>query len=494
MLKLKNTYVFYFVIISYILLNAYVLLYAKNMFYVFNMLPLAILVVLLAIFDIEKIMYLMVFSTPLAITLKELGYNEGVNLSLPTEPLMIGVTILYFLNQLHTSVLDKQILKHPITKIILLQLTWIFITTLTSELPVISIKFFLSRIWFVVSCYFICTQLFKKNQTILKHILYYSIALAIVAIITTVKHSAYSFDEKIADWIVSPFYNDHTAYGAALAMYIPVVCGVLFMNNVSKILKIVCAILLIIFIGSIIISYARAGWLSLTVALFVLITLLLKIKFRTILITIGVSLALFFSFQTEILMILGRNNTDSDGDFAANVESMSNITTDASNLERLNRWSCALQMFEEKPVLGFGPGTYQFLYAPYQKSSLKTIISTNFGDKGNAHSEYLGPLSEQGLIGAIIVIILVFASMFLGYRLVYTVKDKSLKILTITLVMGLSTYFVHGFLNNFLDTDKASVPFWGFLAALVCIDVFHKSTNISTTTFSENNLKTNNDE
>jgi hypothetical protein len=41
--------------------------------------------------------------------------------------------------------------------------------------------------------------------------------------------------------------------------------------------------------------------------------------------------------------------------------------------------------------------------------------------------------------------------------------------------MGISTYFVHGFLNNFLDTDKASVPFWGFLAMLVCIDVYHKN-------------------
>jgi putative inorganic carbon (HCO3(-)) transporter len=163
-------------------------------------------------------------------------------------------------------------------------------------------------------------------------------------------------------------------------------------------------------------------------------------------------------------MILGRNNTDSDGDITANIESMSNISTDASNLERLNRWSCALQMFEEKPVVGFGPGTYQFLYAPFQKSSQKTIISTNFGDKGNAHSEYLGPLSEQGLIGALIVVALVFAVMFLGYRLVYSVKDKSLKILTITVLMGMSTYFVHGFLNNFLDTDKASVPFLGLFS------------------------------
>jgi O-antigen ligase len=438
------------------------------------MLPLIILIVLLAIFSIEKIMYLMVFSTPLAITLKELGLTEGVNLSLPSEPLMIGVTMIYFLNELSNQVTDKRILRHPITIIIFIQMGWMLITTLTSELPIISTKFLLSRIWFLTSCYFICTELFKKQKAIFYHLLLYSIALAIVAIITTVKHASYAFDEKIADWIVSPFYNDHTAYGAALAMYIPVMFGILFMKNISFYLKIVCFGLLLIFLTSIIISYARAGWLSLAVSLGVLLTLALKIKFRTLLFSLIGGIIVFLSFQTEILMVLGRNNTDSDGDFMANVESMTNISTDVSNVERLNRWSCALRMFEEKPVFGFGPGTYQFLYAPFQKSSMKTVISTNFGDKGNAHSEYLGPLSEQGLIGALIVFALVLAVMFLGYRLVYTLKDKSLKILSITLLMGMSTYFVHGFLNNFLDTDKASVPFWGFLAMLVCIDVYYR--------------------
>ena len=478
MIKLKNTYVFYFVIISYILINAYVLLFAKDMFYLFNLLPFAILIILLAVFDIEKIMYIMVFSTPLAISLKELGYNEGLNLSLPAEPLMIGITLIYFLNELSTGVTDKRILKHPITIIIFIQLLWIFITMLSSELPVISIKFILSRLWFLTSCYFICTELFKKKKAILYHLLFYAVALAIVAIITTVKHASYAFDEKIADWIVSPFYNDHTAYGAALAMYIPVMCGILFMKNVSKLVKMLCFGLLVIFIISIIISFARAGWLSLVVSLAVLASLLLKIKFRTILFTIIGAVVIFLSFQAEVLMILGRNNTDSDGDITANIESMSNISTDASNLERLNRWSCALQMFEERPVLGFGPGTYQFLYAPFQKSSQKTIISTNFGDKGNAHSEYLGPLCEQGLLGALIVVALVLAVMFLGYRLVYTVKDKSMRVLTIAVLMGMSTYFVHGFLNNFLDTDKASVPFWGFLAILVCIDVYYKDEHV----------------
>ena len=41
-------------------------------------------------------------------------------------------------------------------------------------------------------------------------------------------------------------------------------------------------------------------------------------------------------------------------------------------------------------------------------------------------------------------------------------------------ITGLVTYYLHGILNNFLDTDKASVPFWGFTALLVAIDVYYR--------------------
>jgi putative inorganic carbon (HCO3(-)) transporter len=226
------------------------------------------------------------------------------------------------------------------------------------------------------------------------------------------------------------------------------------------------------FLVAIVISYARAGWMSLAIALSIYVTLFLKIRFRTLVMTFGTGAILFMAFQTEIVMALSKNSTDSEGDFQSNIESMSNITTDASNLERLNRWSCALRMWEDKPVLGWGPGTYMFKYAPYQLSHQLTIISTNFGTNGNAHSEYLGPLAEQGLPGLLIVIVLLFYCTSLGYKLVYSLQNHDDRILATGIFLGLMTYFVHGFLNNFLDTDKLSLPFWAFLAALVCFDIF----------------------
>ena len=154
---------------------------------------------------------------------------------------------------------------------------------------------------------------------------------------------------------------------------------------------------------------------------------------------------------------------------------MTNIASDASNLERINRWESALRMFEKKPVFGFGPGTYMFQYAPYQMSYEKTIISTNAGDGGNAHSEYIGALAEQGVMGTLSYMLIVIITLYTALTLLNKLKSKELKRLVLALTLGLITYYIHGFLNNFLDTDKISALFWGYMAAIVAIEIYHKN-------------------
>jgi putative inorganic carbon (hco3(-)) transporter len=464
--------------LAYILGNAYIMVYKRGYFYPYNLLPVALFIVYAAIFHLQQLVFFLAFFTPLAVSLKELGLTEGPDLSLPTEPVMFGIMLVYILVHFQKTLTDKKFLNHPITILIGVQLLWMFITTCTSTDFIISFKYLVSRLWFIFSCYIIIPHLFQNKKNIIKFVFAYAAALAIVVCYTTIMHARFNFDEKIADWIVSPFYNDHTAYGAVLAMLIPVMISFLFLKSMPKYLKIISFGLFCLFMMAIIISFARAGWLSLGVALGILATLFLKIKFRTLVITFATAGILFFSFQSEIVMALSKNDTDAKGGFANNIESMSNISTDASNLERLNRWSCAIRMWEDKPWLGWGPGTYMFKYAPYQLSRDLTIISTNFGTNGNAHSEYLGPLSEQGILGLIIVIVLLFYSTALGYRLVYSLEDREDRILCIGLFLGLMTYFVHGFLNNFLDTDKLSLPFWAFLAALVCFDIYYPKKTI----------------
>ncbi len=459
----------------YILGLVFVLLRYKSFFIPYSLVPLAVALLFVAFFSFDTFVFSIVFFTPLAVTIKELGVNSDVDLSLPTEPFMAAVLLLIPIYQLYTKFISHKVLSHPVTRIIFLQLLWMGITSVTSEMPIVSLKYLIARLWFICSAYFMMTYLFnKKDGNVFKYLWLYIIPLTGVAIWITIQHAAYNFDEHVADWIPSPFYNDHTAYAAALAMYIPPLIGFLVLKRFTYLQRLVTIFCLVVISAATVLSFTRGAWVGLAGAAGVLVFLMLKVKFRTLVVT-GLSMvAIFLVFQTQILIFLGQNSTASGQDASQNLESITNIKTDDSNLERLNRWSCAIKMWQERPLMGWGPGTYMFQYAPFQKASEKSLISTNAGDNGNAHSEYLGPLSEQGVLGAVLMLALLFAVYNMGFRTVYNAKDKSQKILAIIILLGLTTYFVHGFLNNFLDTDKLSIPFWGFIAALVVLDLKQK--------------------
>ena len=185
-------------------------------------------------------------------------------------------------------------------------------------------------------------------------------------------------------------------------------------------------------------------------------------------------IAAFFIFKSDIQYVLEKNKQDSSANFVEHIQSIYNISSDASNLERINRWQSAFRMFGERPLVGWGPGTYQFIYAPFQRSKERTIISTNAGDMGNAHSEYIGPMAEQGVFGLVSILWIGIVVIITGIRVYKKARNHEVKLYSLVSVLALVTYFIHGFLNNFLDTDKASVPFWGFIAMIVALDIYYK--------------------
>jgi O-antigen ligase len=273
---------------------------------------------------------------------------------------------------------------------------------------------------------------------------------------------------------MSPYYNDHTAYGAAIALLLPLQIGFFFFPNKPHYTKLINVVSLgLLFIGFYF-SYCRAAWISIIIVALIFIILKLRIKLSWVVLGMGLITFVFFSFSDEILYKMQRNSQDSSNDFMEHILSISNISTDASNVERLNRWVSAFGMIEERPWLGWGPGTYQFIYASYQKPKYRTIISTNFGDGGNAHSEYIGPTAETGFIGGATVLAIMILILYTGITTYISAKRKELKIITLSATLALISYYIHGIMNNFLDTDKLSLPFWACVTIIVVADIIHK--------------------
>lgn len=440
-------------------------------FFWLGIIPVALIIVYLAMFKLDLLLLITAFLTPLSVNLEKIGLGFG--LILPTEPILFGILLIVLLKTFYEGLHDNTIMRSPVFWIILLQLIWILFTTITSSMPLVSLKAFTARMWFVVPFFFLAFYLFKDEKNIRRYFWLYVFGMAAVVIYTIMHHAQFNFGKQPAHWVMWPFFKDHTGYGAILAFVIPILIGLVKSAKVSRELKWLMILFVGLFFVAIVLSYTRAAWLSLMGAAGVYVLVLLKIRFRTVVLTAISVVGMFLLVKDELFMKLQKNKQDSSEEFSEHIQSMSNINTDASNLERINRWMSAWRMWKDRPVVGFGPGTYQFQYAPYQHPNEKTVISTNNADMGNAHSEYLGPLSEQGLPGMLIVIVLVSVVFWRGFRMYHRLPEGFHKTMTLSLLLGLITYFLHGFLNNFLDVDKASALVWASIAALAAIELYH---------------------
>lgn len=434
--------------------------------------PLGFLLILFFVYKLDYIFFFIVFATPLAVNIEDVF--PQLSLSVPAEPLLAALLLLFILKLLLGQLPDHRLFQHPIVVIVMIQLCWMTVTSFTSQIPLVSFKYLTARLWFVVPMLFMGTALFANLKNIKLFYWLYIIAFVIVIVNTTINHAAFGFSEKGANWSMAPFFNDHTAYGVMLAFFIPVLVGFTFTNIFRFPVRMLSLLLLGLFSVALLLSYCRAAWFSVAISFIVFLLIVFRIRFRWIALIAFVIIAGFYSYQQVLMDRLAKNKQDSSANYIEHIQSISNVSSDASNLERINRWHSAIRLFKERPNVGWGPGTYQFVYGPYQQSREKTIISTDLGERGNAHSEYLGPLADSGWPGLLIVLTLFSTIVLYGIKVYQKATRREARLLSLITLLSMITYFAHGIMNNFLDTDKSSIPFWGFAAIITALDLYHK--------------------
>ena len=436
------------------------------------LIPAALAVVLLAVLSLERLLLLTLFLTPLSIQISYLTGKAGFDLSLPTEPILALLLLVTVFKLIVTREFSLKLLRHPVTVLVGLYLAWTLVTAVTSTMPGVSFKTLAYRMWFIAGFYLITAQLFVSDRFTRRYIIAYASGLAVVVIFFLARTgSAGLLNQQFAHSASFPFFKDHTSFGASMAFLLAPLTVILFRKGRSLPYRLLITALIVLFIAGFIFSYSRAAWVSLIAALAIAFILWLRMPAKLLMVAAaGFIVAVIFS-AGWIWQKMDSTTEDSSADLGQHLRSASNISTDQSNLERINRWKCALKMFGEKPLFGWGPGTYQFKYGPFQKASDRTIISTDFGDAGNAHSEYLGMLSESGLPGALIFLAMTFLILITGIRVWYREKKGFAGYFALAILTGLLTYVIHGIMNSFLDSDKIAALWWGFAAILVSMDL-----------------------
>ncbi|MDP4768002.1 MAG: O-antigen ligase family protein [Schleiferiaceae bacterium] len=327
-----------------------------------------------------------------------------------------------------------------------------------SDLLNTSLKFTALNGVFVIAFYYGAVLVAERGKSV--PYLPFIAALLPVTVMGVYHFAQYGFNPITISGIFKPFFYSHTMYGAVMAFIAAIALGNLRQKRLWKWI-LLASIILTLFSGS------RAALWSL-VFMFVLYVLVqFPAVYRVVLPVLAMGAIFVFGGALKVQDAFAYNNYESHDPQASLVEksmSVTNVQTDASNIERLNRWVSALRMFEERPYFGFGPGTYQFTYIPFQEKRLEnrlTVTNPNApppGSGGTAHSELLLQLSENGILTPLIFLFMWMRWWYFGF---FSIAKRSP---LLPLFLGLSTYFFHMQFNNFLNQPVFAFLFWATAA------------------------------
>lgn len=187
---------------TFILLNAVLMAFEQ---YWLNLLPVALILGWAMIARADRVLLFIVFATPLSINMEQLDLG-GIGVAIPTEPLMVCLTLLFLLKLgLERGVLDARVWRHPITVVIIAQLVWMAFCIIPSSLPMVSVKYLAARLWFVCTMYFMATRLFERPANMQRFAWLYMAGLSIVIGYTLIRHAGFHFEHDPAHWVMEPF-------------------------------------------------------------------------------------------------------------------------------------------------------------------------------------------------------------------------------------------------------------------------------------------------
>ncbi len=432
--------------------------------------------ILFSLAGIKNSFHILLFSFPLSLNLP---VNASTQMMIPSELLVIsfGLSVIFF--WIRNAEKFVEFLKKPVSVALCFYLIFLLISAISSDMLIVSAKAVVVKVLFFIAFYGGGYIYFKQEKFKAKFVKYYLLPLIAVIAFVIIRHSEFLFSKDASGFVTRPFFQDHTIYSTVLAFMIPLTGSLVYYTK--GLTKALYAIIFVVLVTAIIFAASRAAWLSLIVAS--ALALLIRIRFPVnafALLLILLPFIVYFN-SDELMWRLKANRFDS-GARNASIEdqtrSVTNITNDQSNAERINRWKCAVRMFLARPLTGYGPGTYQFSYFPFQREKEMTRISVKSpyniaeGRGGTAHNEFLLILSEAGIFTAVAFTAAILIALFTGLNSCY---KSNTGYLNVAMLLAFVTFIVHNLFNNFLDTDKAAVLFFIAMAYFATIHTVKKT-------------------
>lgn len=442
------TYNFYYLIIPFVLLSGYI-----------------------AIVDFQLFFYLLLTSIPFS-TECELG-TSGFSTDFPDEILMWMSTLSIGLCVVQNPIkFIRTTPLHPLFILISAMLIWIFISCIFSSQVIVSFKYFLAKIWYVVPFVFIPQWLTinKRGLLIMGYCLI--ISMFIIICIILINHAYTHFEFEEINNAVRPFFRNHVNYGALLVFMFPILI-VLAKNNPNKKISLKWKVIISIFLMALVFTYSRGAWLAFIIGIIAYYLILQKKLLLTIGICFG-ALILFFIYMFYNNHYLkyapDYNKTIFHTNFNDHLQATYELK-DISTMERFNRWVAGINMIKEKPIIGYGPNTFSSIYKSYTVSSFRTWVSINT-EKSTIHNYFLLQFVEQGIIGLLLFITLTFTAFYYVEKIVHHTANNTIKYTTLCIGVILSMIVVINLLSDMIEADKVGPIYFLCIGLLIRLDIY----------------------
>lgn len=428
--------------------------------------PLVIFVVYQALVDFRPLYYLLFLCIPLS---TELTLPGGFGTDLPTEPLMIGLAGIFLLHAAkHWPAYPASFYHHPLALLLYLHLSWLLATTLMSDQLLVSMKFFLAKLWYVATFFLLSRQVINKVSDLRKLGWVIFWPLLFVATQSFLRHASYGFSFADQFRTLSPFMRNHVAYAGILAVFVPWLVYLGSGLRLGSWARRLFWLLGLFWLVAIYFSFTRAAYLSVILAAAAYFVFRWRLVRPLLVVASVVGLFVVSSLinNNSYLAYAPNYETTIAHDRFDNLLEATYKLEDISTMERAYRWVAGGQMIPYRPWMGWGPGNFINFYKGFTVSSFTTYVSDNPENSG-IHSYFLMTLVEQGWPGLFILLLLLFGILIYGEKAYHRAQLPEQKALIMTALCGMVVIYAFLLINDMLETDKMGSFFFLHLAIIV---------------------------
>jgi O-antigen ligase len=416
----------------------------------------------------EDLFWLLILVIPLS---TELNITASLGIDFPDELCMMLLTGLVILKIIHQPKwFPSNLSKEPLFLVLLCIMLWACVCACFANNSLLSIKFILARIWYIVPFVLLPQLMLPSQMRIKKLAILLLIPMFLIVIQTLIRHAWYGFSFVEIKKTIFPFFRNHVNYSSMLVCLLAPAFAMRYLTAKKNKNRNWISLAILIGLIGLFFSYSRGAWVALIVggvfALLMEWNLVKKMSIIAISVILLASSWLLVDYH-YMRFVPDHDHTIFHTDFSEHIAATISMK-DVSNAERFYRWVAGLRMFVERPVTGFGPNNFYATYRPYTLNSFETWVSDN-PEHSTIHNYFLLTLAEQGIPGLLLLLLLWLGMLFRLQYLYNNLQHGFYRIVTITVAAMLAMILSINLMSDMIETDKIGSLFWlclGFVFVL----------------------------